>query len=155
MLSECTTPLEVSPDKCFEFPLCSVYPAPSLYLGSIKFHKHYYQNIAAMNGEESKCAILIDSHPKVRFWVRNLVRPDFAFWLPTSSDRFYPDFVALLSDGRFLDAEYKGANIAPEESRDSAEKQTIGQLWEARSAGRCLFRMLTLVNMQAELDGIQ
>jgi len=44
----------------------------------------------------------------VKFWVRNLVRSDFAFWLSTSSDRFYPDFVAQLKDGRFLVAEYKG-----------------------------------------------
>ena len=31
-------------------------------------------------------------------------------WLPTSTDRFYPDFVAMLQDGRIFVVEYKGAD---------------------------------------------
>ena len=87
----------------------SAYPAPSLYEGRLKIGKrHYYQNIAEMNGEEAVCASHIDLSDKVKTWVRNLTRPDWAFWLPTSTDRFYPDFVALLVDGRYLVVEYKG-----------------------------------------------
>ena len=36
------------------------------------------------------------------------VRQPNSFWLQTSSDKFYPDFVALLNDGRVLVVEYKG-----------------------------------------------
>jgi len=33
-------------------------------------------------------------------WVRNIERQEqFSFWLPTSTDYFYPDFVAELADG--------------------------------------------------------
>lgn len=47
---------------------------------------------------------------EVKYWVRNLaVQPRTSFWLPTSTDRFYPDFVAELVDGRVLVMEYKGA----------------------------------------------
>jgi len=53
--------------------------------------------------------------------------------------RFYPDFVARLDDGRLLVVEYKGAHIA--EGADTAEKRTIGELWERESAGTCLFVM--------------
>ena len=31
-----------------------------------------------------------------------------SFWLPTSSDYFYPDFMCELVDGRLLAVEYKG-----------------------------------------------
>ena len=95
-----------------------------------------------MNGEEAECALFIDSLPEVEFWVRNLERDQFAFWLQTSTDKFYPDFVAKLKDGRFLVVEYKGSDRTPERDTDSAEKQAIGQLWEARSKGLCLFRMI-------------
>ena len=51
--------------------------------------------------------------------------------------RFYPDFVAKLADGRLLVVEYKGAHIA--NSPDTAEKRTIGTLWENASEGKGLF----------------
>ena len=35
--------------------------------------------------------------------------------------------------------EYKGSHIV--EGSDTAEKRTIGELWERRSDGRCLFLM--------------
>jgi len=34
--------------------------------------------------------------------------PQHSFWLQTSTDRFYPDFVCKLRDGRILGVEYKG-----------------------------------------------
>ena len=149
---QCATPLEVTPEICFTFPLKSVYPATQIYTGPIRFTKHYYQNIAQMNSEESLCAVRIDKHPLVKFWVRNLTRPDFAFWLPTSTDRFYPDFVAQLNDGRFLAVEYKGEGWA--DSADTEEKTQIGQLWELRSQNQCLFRLLTKETMEPQLNAL-
>ena len=57
--------------------------------------------------------------------------------MPTATDKFYPDFVAQLEDGRLLVIEYKGAHIA--DGPDTAEKRTIGQLWERKSGGKGLF----------------
>ena len=75
-----------------------------------------------------------------RRWVRNLDRkPDAAFWLPTSTDRFYPDFVAELTDGRILVVESKGEHLWSND--DSREKRAVGELWAERSGGRCLFVM--------------
>lgn len=148
LLADCQTPLEVSPEKCFTFPL-NQYPAPAIYDGPVRFNKHYYELPAAMNKEEAECAAFIDAMPQVEFWVRNLERDQFAFWLQTSSDKFYPDFVAKLKDGRYLVVEYKGGHIATNE--DTRDKDGIGQLWEARSKGLCLFRMVTKGNLQTAL----
>ncbi|KPK65113.1 MAG: hypothetical protein AMK73_03870 [Planctomycetes bacterium SM23_32] len=72
--------------------------------------------------------------------MRNLERrPDHSFWLPTSTDRFYPDFVAKLRDGRYLVVEYKGAHIWS--NADSREKRALGELWMGRREGKCLFAM--------------
>lgn len=49
------------------------------------------------------------------------------FWLPTATDRFYPDFVAELTDGRVFALDYKGADRANDD--DTKEKRTVGQLW--------------------------
>lgn len=76
--------------------------------------------------------------PPVKTWVRNLERqPTASFWLPTATDKFYPDFVAQLTDGRLLVVEYKGELTA--QTTDTVEKRLIGELWEAKSAGRGLF----------------
>ena len=91
----------------------------------------------AEDGEELQCAQAIDSLPGVKHWIRNVARHPSSFWLPTASDRFYPDFVALLHDRRLLAVEYKGAHLA--DAADTAEKRTIGALWESKSGGRCLF----------------
>ena len=63
--------------------------------------------------------------------------PVHAFWLPTSSGRFYPDFVCELTDGRFFVAEYKGAHLRAD--RREIEKGQVGQVWAERSGGgaRC------------------
>ncbi len=90
--------------------------------------------------EEFKCAQFIDSKlPGVRFWVRNLQRRSTSFRLQTSTDWFYPDFVCQLDDGRILVIEYKGAHLL--NAPDAEEKRDIGNLWAARSNGRCLFVM--------------
>lgn len=87
--------------------------------------------------EEVRCAQVIDSLSQVAYWIRNVARHSQSFWLPTTTDRFYPDFVARLVDGRLLVVEYKGAHIA--EGSDTAEKRTIGALWQQRSGGQGLF----------------
>ena len=53
--------------------------------------------------------------------------PEFAFWLPTATDYFYPDFVAELVDGRLLVVEYKGDGYATND--DSREKRLVGERW--------------------------
>ena len=56
----------------------------------------------------------------------------------TSSDYFYPDFVAELVDGRLLVVEFKGGHLVG--GMDADEKQRIGQRWAATSQrGHCLF----------------
>ena len=91
----------------------------------------------AADGEEFQCAQALDALPGLRYWVRNAARHPDSFWLPTATDKFYPDFVALLDDGRLLVVEYKGAHIA--DTSDTAEKRTIGELWERKSGGKGLF----------------
>jgi len=88
--------------------------------------------------------------PQVMHWVRNLKRPpDCSFWFQTSTDKFYPDFVALLEEGRVLVVEYKGANLLTTD--DTKEKRAIGELWEARSKGRGIFRLVSAGNFSTEL----
>ena len=70
--------------------------------------------------------------------MRNIERQETcSFWLPTSTDYFYPDFVAELIDGRLLAVEYKGEPYKTND--DSREKMQIGNQWEKSSGGRCLF----------------
>lgn len=108
--------------------------------GRFSYNKHFYPIISDMNTEEAECAMLIDKHPMVKHWIRNLERkPLSAFWLPTSTDRFYPDFVAELTDGRLLVVEYKGEQIRTTD--DTKEKALVGKVWEKQSCGRCLFLM--------------
>jgi len=109
------------------------------YKGARKFNKHYFPIIGDLKseGEEFRCAVFLDEHPQVRFWVRNVDRKPNAFWLQLPSGRFYPDFVAMLSDKRVLVVEYKGEPFA-----ESAKvKRMIGDLWSQASGGTCLFVM--------------
>jgi len=122
------------------------YPARNLYQGSYEFKKHFYQVIhdlkektpAGKVAEEFRCAMAIDTSTKVKHWVRNIERQEHtSFWLPTSTDYFYPDFVAELNDGRILVVEYKGEVYSTND--DSREKKQVGYQWEKASGGRCLF----------------
>jgi type III restriction enzyme len=118
------------------------YPARLPYKGAYKFRKHFYSLPGELEpaGEEFECARAVDGLPEVKQWVRNLaLQPAFSFWLPTSTDRFYPDFVAELTDGRILVVEYKGEHIA--DSADTREKRNLGALWEEKSGGKGLFLM--------------
>jgi type III restriction enzyme len=85
----------------------------------------------------------------VKYWIRNLSgRPQTSFWLPTSTDRFYPDFVALLEGGRILVVEYKGGDRVTTD--DTKEKRNIGELWVANSGGTSLFLMAEKKNAHGQ-----
>lgn len=132
------SPLVVTPDLVFTYdPLR--YPCKP-YQGQYKFAKHYYADVGDLdNDEELACAAYIDSLPQIEVWVRNPARGSKAFWLQTSTDKFYPDFVCRLTDGRYLVVEYKGADRWSND--DSKEKRALGELWAKRSDGQCLFVM--------------
>ncbi len=135
------TPVETTYQYSFEFDP-DVYPANWFYNGNYKFKKHYYPTPGELEdtGEEFECAQALDNIPQVKHWVRNLSQKrDFSFWLPTSSDLFYPDFLAELEDGRILVVEYKGKIYTTTD--DSKEKNNVGFLWESKSSGKGLYLM--------------
>ena len=111
------------------------------YKGARRFNRHYFPIVGDLkpSGEEFRCAVHLDEHPSVRYWVRNVDRKPNALWLQLSSGRFYPDFVVMLKDGRVGAVEYKGAHLA----EDAAEKRMIGSLWADASDGKCVFAMPT------------
>ena len=116
------------------------YPVGDRYQG-LELPRHYYKEIGAMNGEEIDCAKLIAHDARVETWVRNLERePKLSFWIQTSTDKFYPDFVAKLKNGKVLAVEYKGGHLAG--NPDTVEKERLGKLWAERSNGKCLFEMV-------------
>lgn len=124
------------------------------YDGPFRFAKHYlgHDKVPAFSGvnegEEFQCAKAIDSLPDVTFWLRNVSQHRNSFWLPTATDKFYPDFVAKLKDGRIFVIEYKGALLAGPGVDDTNEKRLIGALWEKKSTGKGLF-----VVVEKQLDG--
>lgn len=69
----------------------------------------------------------------VRDWIRNVEKKPSSFSLPTSGNRFYPDFLIRLESGGIIAAEYKGAHLTT--SDESREKKRMGELWERRSNG--------------------
>lgn len=89
----------------------------------------------------------ISTAPQTEFWVRNLVRKPNTFWLQTAQDKFHPDFVVRLKDGRTLVVEYKGKNIAQLDSEQ--DKRIVGETWAEASGGTCLFAMPVAHNFAA------
>lgn len=125
----------ISADYTFRFRP-GIYPAHfTLPPGRYRFQKHYYAVIGDLKEASSKqtdheyhCAVAIDGLPQVKHWVRNIAQvADFSFWLPTATDRFYPDFVAELHDGRLLVVEYKGEGFKT--ATDASVKRQIGESW--------------------------
>ena len=143
--------VEVSFDDGFTFKE-GMYWDQRKHRGRLTFGKHFLgpDNVPAFDGtvggEEEQCAAALDSLAGVKYWVRNVARHPNSFWLPTATDKFYPDFVAELDDGRFLVIEYKGAHLA--DSADTNEKRLIGKLWEDKSEGKGLFMVV-----EKEVDG--
>ena len=132
------------------------YPAPvaSRYAGRYQFGQHYFPVLADLKdgGEDFQCAQLIDRHPQVRHWVRNLDTAPCGFGLPTSRGRFYADFVAELLDGRVALLEYKGAHRLNDPYE--IEKRQVGELWARTSGGRAVFGWLTIDALAGQLDAV-
>lgn len=138
------------PDYGYTYPAdMTAYPAHYYYQGPYRFKKHYYPVPGDLNWktgkgkvtEEFDCAQAIDMLGEVEFWVRNLVHPS-QFWMPTSKQRTYPDFVARLNDSRLLVVEYKGGDrITADQEK---EKKLVGELWAARSNGKGIYLMAQL-----------
>lgn len=135
------------PGYAFTYPAdMSLYPATSYYQGPYRFKKHYYPFPGGLEWrtpkgvvtEEFECAQAIDLLDEVDFWVRNLVHSS-QFWMPTATQRTYPDFVLHLKDGRLLVVEYKGGDRVSNE--DSKEKRMVGDLWAKQSGGKGLYLM--------------
>ena len=131
---------ELDFNKGFEFKK-GMYTDVLYYQGNYKFAKHFLDNVPAFdgaeNGEEFLCAQSLDAEANARYWIRNVARKSSSFWLPTSTYRFYPDFIAKLNDDRILALEYKGSHIS--DTEDTKEKSFIGEVWEKLSKGTCLF----------------
>lgn len=123
----------------FEYPQ-SYYPIND-YSGKTRYSKHFYDRIGDMNDEEAECAFKIEMNPNVEFWIRNIERQEWnSFWLQTSTDKFYPDFIVKLKDGTIVIIEYKGEDRYSND--DSKEKRQIGDFYAGISQGKCRFVML-------------
>ena len=130
------------------------------YQGLTTFGKHFTgkNQVPAFDGkgedgEEFQCAMFLDANHRVKHWIRNVAKHPNAFWLPLASGKFYPDFVAELTDGIILVVEYKGEHLLTND--DTKKKMSVGVLWEKVSDGRGLF-LLALkenqgVNMRDQL----
>ena len=120
-----------------------MYDDQLFYKGKFKFKNHFLGNDkiplfdGGENGEECGCAQAIDTSTGIAYWLRNVPRHPASFRLPTSTDNFYPDFIAKLKDDRILVVEYKGAHLA--DNQDTKEKVLIGELWEKYMKGKGLF----------------
>lgn len=119
---------------------------PDKYATNQRYHglelpHHYHKEIGAMNAEKIKGAQLIAHDGRVECGVRNLEREQLrSFWIQTSTDKFYPDFLVKLTNGRVLAVEYKGGHFA--DTADTKKKERLGKLWELRSGGQCFFEMV-------------
>jgi len=150
MLFGIETPVKVRVGEGYQFTYDpNTYPCRWICPRSSEFNKHYYESVGELGSEtgggsapeEFQFAQWLDSRAEVQWWVRNLDRqPNHAFWLQTSTDKFYPDFVAKLKDGRILVAEYKGTDRSTND--DSKEKERLGDLWAQHSGGAGLFAMV-------------
>jgi len=109
------------------------YKYSQIYSGNRLFNKHYFNIIGDLKseGEEYECACYLDRHPKIYRWLRNTVRGDNSFWLQLPEGKFYPDFVALLEDGRILVVEYKGGYLY--KNPIEQQKRLIGEVWMQES----------------------
>ena len=131
----------------FEFK-AGVYPVRKPYRGSYEFAKHFYTAIDDLKektstgkiSEEFECAQAIDLNKNVKYWVRNIPQQrQTSFWLPTSSDYFYPDFLIELNNGAIVLIEYKGEPYKSND--DSREKNMVGEQWAKSSNGKRLYLM--------------
>jgi type III restriction enzyme len=57
-----------------------------------------------------------------------------------------------LKDRRTLVVEYKGSQLLT--GSDTREKTAVGKLWEARSGGSCVFRLVSAEDYEAQLRAV-
>lgn len=148
-----TARVEVSFEDPFNFPPHGYAENVTPYMGAYQFQKHFYPlpRDLKSSGEEFRCAQAIDCHPQVQMWVRNVDRQIGSFSLPTSTDKFYPDFVVMLTDERILLVEYKGQHLLSND--DTKEKCNIGELWASKSGGKGLFMLVSEGEASLGFDG--
>ena len=82
------------------------------YRGFTALPEHFFPVIGNIeeDGEEFDCAVFIATLLEgVKYWVSNVERKHTSFSLQTATDRFYPDFICKLEDGRVLAVEYKNS----------------------------------------------
>jgi len=101
---------------------------PNIESRSSHFNNHHYKFTDKFDStEEYICAKYIDDLPEVATWIKNISRDSKnSFWLQTSSDKFYPDFIIKLKSGKIIVAEFKGEHL---KNDDTDEKNIIGQKW--------------------------
>lgn len=118
------------------------YAYDSIYCGFTDLPNHFFPQIGNLkgDGEEFECALFLATQLEgVKYWVRNVECKKTSFSLQTGSDRFYPDFICQLKNGKVLAVEYK--NKRDWHLPENKEKRLLGELWEKRSNGTCLFIM--------------
>ena len=133
--------LEVTGAHAFIFR-AGMFDGEKLHRGGRRFTKHFLgpDRVPAFDGkpggEEEQCAHVLDSLADVKWWGRNVAKHPNAFWFPTAAGRFYPDFVAQLTDDRIFVVEYKGEQGWEEAALD----RIAGAAWERAGGG--LFLMV-------------
>ena len=100
---------------------------------SKNFKKHQFKYADKFDSnEEYECAKYIDGLSEVTTWIKNISRDSKnSFWLQTSTDKFYPDFIIKVKNGKTIVAEYKGADRKSND--DTKEKEKIGKVWASLS----------------------
>lgn len=145
----------VSFDNGFKF-FDGMFDGLRTYSGRTTFAKHFTgkNQVPAFDGkgeagEEFQCAMFLDANNRVKHWIRNVAKHPHAFWLPLAGGRFYPDFIAELTDGTILVVEYKGDHLLT--NADTREKMAVGSLWEKVSNGKGLFLLALKENDGANM----
>jgi len=120
---------------------------------SSSFNKHQYKYADKFDSkEEYICAKYIDNLPQVTTWIKN-ISGDYrnSFWLQTSTDKFYPDFIIKLDNGKTIVAEYKGEHLKTND--DSKEKEIVGNVF-ASLTDNIEFLMLYEDDYTSKLDEV-
>ena len=100
---------------------------------SLNLTNHHYKYADKFDSdEEYTCAKYINDLPEVTTWLKNISGDSKnSFWLQTSTDKFYPDFIIKLNNGKTLVAEYKGTHLKTND--DTKEKEQIGKVFASVS----------------------
>jgi type III restriction enzyme len=106
---------------------------PNIDSRSHEFKKHKYQYVDKLDStEEYQVAKYIDELDGVATWIKNIPKNAMhSFWLQTAKNKFYPDFIIRLENGKTVVAEYKGEDRKSND--DTKRKEEIGNFWASRS----------------------